>query len=163
MKLIHVKEILNQLSAEHNDIFDIDVIINKRFTRTLGRVTHSSNKGIVKATLMELSAQLLEFSTEEEILSVIKHEWAHYYITKITGQNQGHNAQFKALCDSIGCHGTIAINLTEGSMPVSKYTVTCAECGEVIGNYSRKCKTVTQPELYKSNCCNAKLKVVQNF
>lgn len=111
MELKDIKNRLNELSASRNDTFSIPVTVNGRLTRTLGRVMHASRNGVTYPTSMEFSRNMLETVVEADIESVIAHEWAHYYITKITGENHGHDAHFKALCAEIGCFGTTAVKV----------------------------------------------------
>ena len=167
MELQEVKEMLKSLSLRHGDIFDIEVSINGRLTRTLGRVMLSGTKSNCKPSSMEFSRQMLETVAREDIESVVQHEWAHYYITKMTGVDHGHDKMFKELCANIGCHGTISIKVERTievkSKSKSKYSVYCADCGKLVAEYSRKCKTTNNPEMYHSKCCNAQLRVVQNY
>ena len=163
MELQEIKEVLKSISLRHGDIFDIEVSINGRLTRTLGRVKMTGTKSNCKPSSMEFSREMLETVSREDIMSVIRHEWAHYYITKTTHEDHGHDRMFKDLCDSIGCHGTTAIKVERTVEVKSKYSVYCADCGKLVVEYSRKCKTVDHPELYTSKCCNAKLRVEKNY
>ena len=143
MKLEQIKEILNKLSASKGDTFSIPVEINKRLTRTLGRVKHMTSNGITTPFLMEFSQQMLDTMVEKDILSVIRH-------------------CFKALCDEIQCHGSTCISVERTAQMKSKYTLYCKCCGKVVGEYQRKCKTVTNYEFYKSNCCGSALRLEIN-
>jgi NHS family xanthosine MFS transporter len=92
-----------ELSAAVGDTFDIPVQLNGRLTRTLGRV-HQEKKGEKwHSVKMEISKALLATATDESVRSVIDHEWAHYYVTKLTGESHGHDAEFKKVCAMIGC------------------------------------------------------------
>ena len=162
MELKDIKNRLNELSASRNDTFSIPVSINGRLTRTLGRVMHMSKAGVTYPTNMEFSRQMLETVTEADIESVIAHEWAHYYITKVTGKDHAHDAVFKALCAEIGCHGESAIKVERTVVFKSKYVLYCKECGQVVAEYNRKCKTVTEYSQYTSKCCNAGLRLENN-
>lgn len=163
MELGEIKEILRELSACRGDVFDIEVSINGRLSRTLGRVKSVGTKTNCKPVAMEFSRSMLETVEKEDIMSVIKHEWAHYYITKTTNVDHGHDAAFKALCAEIECHGTTTIKVTRTVDVVSKYSVYCETCGKLVGEYSRQGKVVKNPSLFSSNCCKGGLKVVQNF
>lgn len=163
MELKQIKAILEDLSTRHNDNFDIEVSINGRLTKTLGRVMNTISGEVCTPVKMEFSKQMLESIVEEDIISIIKHEWAHYFLNKTTKRNQGHNAMFKQLCDSIGCHGTTTIEIERTKEIKYKYTITCKECGAVVANYNRKCKTTENPQWYKSKCCGGHLNVVQNY
>lgn len=162
MELKDIKNRLNELSASRNDTFSIPVSINGRLTRTLGRVMYASRDGVTYPTRMEFSRNMLETVVERDIESVIAHEWAHYYITKMTGKSHGHDADFKALCAEIGCCGTTSIKVERTVERKSKYILYCKECGQLVAEYSRKCKTVDTYELYTSKCCNAGLRLENN-
>lgn len=162
MELKDIKNRLNELSASRNDTFSIPVSINGRLTKTLGRVMYASRNGVTYPTSMEFSRNMLETVVERDIESVIAHEWAHYYITKMTGKNHGHDADFKALCAEIGCCGTTSIKVERIVERKSKYMLYCKECGQLVAEYSRKCKTVDTYELYTSKCCNAGLRLENN-
>ena len=162
MELKDIKNRLNELSASRNDTFSIPVSINGRLTRTLGRVKYASRNGTTYPIIMEFSRNMLETVVERDIESVIAHEWAHYYITKMTGKNHGHDADFKALCAEIGCCGTTSIKVERTVERKSKYILYCKECGQLVAEYSRKCKTVDTYELYTSKCCNAGLRLENN-
>ena len=163
MGLREIKEVLENLSLRHGDVFNIEVSINGRLTRTLGRVKSIGTKANCRPISMEFSREMLETVTKEDIMSVIEHEWAHYYVTKTTHEDHGHDAVFKALCASLGCHGTTTIKVERTVEKQAKYSVYCEECGKLVGEYGRKCKTVNNPELFRSNCCKKGLKVIQNY
>ena len=162
MELKDIKKRLNELSASRNDTFSIPVTINGRLTRTLGRVMHMSKDGVTYPTRMEFSRDMLETVVQADIESVIAHEWAHYYITKTTGKNHGHDADFKALCAEIGCFGTTSIKVERTVERKAKYMLYCKECGQLVAEYSRKCKTIDYYELCTSKCCNAGLRLEDN-
>lgn len=164
--LKEVKAELNRLSKEHNDVFSIPVTINGRLTRTLGRVFHrGSDANGFEPTRMEFSKQFLETSSGKSVVDVIGHEWCHYYITKTTRENQGHNAAFKALCSTLGVNGETTTKVERTIEVADKYDVFCSCCGKKIGGFSRMCKTVTivKNGLATSKCCNKKATLVQNW
>ena len=140
-----IKDELNKLSNSVGDTFNIPVSINSRLTRTLGRVMQYKQGKKCWSDRMEFSKQFLETSTDESIISVIQHEWAHYYVTKITGENHGHDAEFKRACAMIGCENDKTQTKVErivAEESLSKYVVYCPTCGEVIGGFSRMCATL---------------------
>ena len=93
-----IKKELNKLSAIVDDEFNIPVGINGRLTRTLGRVHIERSDGVWYPVRMEFSRQFLESSTDASIISVIQHEWCHYYVAKSTGESHGHDNVFKNMC-----------------------------------------------------------------
>lgn len=163
--LLKVKKELQEISDKYDDTFSIPVSINGRLTKTLGRVMHKRVLDDIFPESMEISKQLLETTTDADIIGVIKHEWAHYYITKITKENHGHDVMFKALCAEIGTHGTTSIKVETIVAIESKYELICPCCGKTVARYTRKCKTTEASKvgLVTSKCCNAKVGLRQNW
>lgn len=145
-----------EICAKAGYDFTIPVKINKRLTRTLGRVSWIRTHGIVTSTLMEISYQLLTTATSDSIEAVVAHECAHYLVIKETGENHGHDSIFKEMCARIGCtnDGTIYHNLSRAvpETEVYKYFIKCKECGKIVGKYHRAGKVVQHPEYYKCKC-----------
>lgn len=140
-----IKNELNRLSASVGDEFDIPVSINGRLTRTLGRVVQCKNGCDWYPERMEFSRQLLETATEQSIKGIIAHEWAHYYATKMTGEDHGHDDYFKSICARIGCTEdkvSTKVNRIVSNEQIYKYSVYCPTCGEPIAHYSRMCSTL---------------------
>lgn len=171
MQINELTSILKKISNEHDDDFDIDVTISNRFTTTLGQVkiTRDSDNFCIPVE-MRFSQKMLDTATKDAILSVVRHEWAHYYLTKTTNVDHGHDIVFKSLCAKLGCNGMTHVNLDKisadeptGVPTGAKYSIYCAQCGQLITERTRRCKTVTNPEAYHSVCCHAALKVVQNY
>ena len=158
---------LNRLSESVGDTFNIPVSINARLTRTLGRVMQHTCGGHCTSDRMEFSKQFLETSTEESIKSVIAHEWAHYYATKITGESHGHDAYFKKVCAMVGCTNDkpqTKVERTVSEEKLSKYVVYCSDCGEAIGYFSRMCATLQNIDQCScKRCGGAKLYYTQNW
>lgn len=153
-----------RLSSIKKDTFSIPVSLNGRLSKTLGRVHHSQNNitGVLTPTKMEFSKKFLEIASDEEVKKVIAHEWAHYYLTKTTKENHGHDAMFNALSSEMGGNTGTSIKI-ENFRETYKYTVYCSDCGKVVGGYARAGKTVKNPHLFKTNCCGATLRIEQNY
>jgi predicted SprT family Zn-dependent metalloprotease len=162
-----IKKELNKLSAMVGDEFDIPVALNGRLTRTLGRVHSECTNGVWYPVRMEFSKQFLETSTEECVISVIQHEWAHYYVTKSTHESHGHDATFKAVCARIGCEndGTkTRVERTVAESTVYKYQIWCPTCKKYISGLNRMCKSLREIQNYECKVCgNAGLSYVQNW
>lgn len=146
--------------------FTIPVKINKRLTRTLGRVTYIKTGNYVRNALMEFSYQLLTTATFDSIYEVVQHECAHYLVTEETHEKHGHDATFKAMCARINCtnDGSICYSLERNveESQIYKYFVKCKKCGATVGKYHRAGKIVQHPELYSHNC-GGELEVIKNF
>ena len=159
-------EMCKEICAKVNHEFTIPVKINKRLTRTLGRVTWIRTNGQVRSTLMEISYQLLATATDDSIQAVVAHECAHYLVTEETRESHGHDAVFKAMCARIGCtnDGTVCHELCRKApeTDVYKYFVTCKKCGKIVGKYHRAGNLVQHPDWYSCKC-GGKLTVTQNW
>ena len=156
-----------RISIVVNDNFDIPVIINSRIVRTLGRVYMDWVGGKYVPTKMEISKTLLETGTDNDILSVIQHEWVHYYVTKDTGEDHGHDRLFKAVCARIGCDNDCAkANLESASerKAAYKYTLYCNTCKENISGYTRMCPTLRNLSACRCKKCGTyNLSYFQNW
>ena len=83
-----------EFSAMVGDTYDCPIALNGRLSRTLGRVILGTERGRVIPTKMEFS----NTSTDASIVTVIGHEWSHYYVTKTTGVTHRHDEEFKKAC-----------------------------------------------------------------
>lgn len=162
-----IKKELNRLSAMVGDKFDIPVSINGRLTRTLGRVHSECHNDVWFPVRMEFSRQFLESSTDASIISVIQHEWAHYYVTKNTGESHGHDATFKAMCARVGCTNdtpSTKVERTVSESKLFKYQVWCPTCQEYISGLSRMCNSLRYiDQCTCKRCGNGGLSYVQNW
>lgn len=147
--------------------FDIPVTVNARLTRTLGRFMYSHNRvtELITPVRIEISKQLLETASDASVRSVIEHECAHYLVARQTGVQHGHDKVFQAACALIGCENDKPTTEVERVVDVrSKYEVHCDVCNEVVGEYSRWCKTLSLIDHCTCNKCKqSKLRIVQNW
>lgn len=156
------KELAKSLGEEYNT----PVMINGRLTRTLGRVISDVRNGKLFPRRIEISRQLLETATKESIDEVLIHEFCHWYLATTTHEDHGHDAVFKELCMRLGGGSgktTTHVDRIVENSKLFKYQCFCAECGKELGHYSRAGKVIQYPERFYSYCCNADLKVVQNW
>lgn len=128
------------------DYFGIEVSINGRLTRTLGRCLYKRDiiTNDIIPTKIEISKQLLETSTLDDIISIIYHECCHALVTIETGEKHGHDAVFKAMCKKVGtkndtCATKVKRTIEEDK--IYKYCVFCKKDGFVAG-YSKMCPTL---------------------
>lgn len=143
--------------------FTIPVKINKRLTRTLGRVLFYSCGGYVTPESMEFSYKLLETGDSATIDDVIKHECAHYLVIRETHEDHGHDKVFKEMCARINCaFDTTTIEVAAYTPDTYKYIVTCTNCGKIVGRYHRAGKVVKFPSHYHCKC-GGHLTVTQNW
>lgn len=156
-----------KLAQELGEVFNVPVAINGRLTKTLGRVKYSIRNDKIFPYIIEISKQLLENATRESIDEVLIHEFCHWYLAETTHENHGHDKVFKELCQRLGggsgkTHADHIEYLTEASARY-KYQCFCEKCGKEVAHYSRMCPTVKNPKLYTTYCCEAAIKVVQNW
>ena len=161
-----ITEICKEICLKAGYDFTIPVKINKRLTRTLGRVFWIKTNGKVTSTLMEISYQLLVTASFDSIKAVIEHECAHYLVNEETHEHHGHDATFKKMCARINCtnDGTICNSLDRivSETEIYKYFVTCKKCGKIVGKYHKAGKIIQHPDFY--NCkCGGDLEVIKNF
>lgn len=168
MSLSKIKEYCGKAfyKAGYNlDDYDIEIALNGRLTRTLGRCFTVVEFGIARPTKIEFSRQLVETSVDDSIIAVIKHECCHALVALETGERHGHDAVFKAMCARIGCTNdgiTTHVERTVANSEVYKYSVFCDNCGFVAG-YNRMCKTLRELEYCTCKKCGGnKLYYVTN-
>ena len=138
----------------------IPVRANARLTATLGRVRHI--KSTCEPISIEFSQKLLNESTDNDIINVIKHEYVHYFLLVATGENHGHDALFRDKCKAIGCTHTKTHNALENEGQF-KYEVWCDECG-LVATYSRMGKVLKNLDsCLCGKCHKSGLKMIQNW
>ena len=156
-----------KICADAGYEFTIPVKINKRLTRTLGRVKYVKTYDTIKSISMEFSYQFLATSSLDSIISIVKHECAHYLTNEITKKHHGHDMIFKQMCAKLGCKNdkTFCDNIktTVPETEIYKYFVVCKDCGAIIGKYHRAGKVVQHPDWYYCNKCKGDLEVITNF
>ena len=164
-----VKDITNycrQLAYKMNIEFTCPVKINGRLTRTYGQVIITSGiKDKWYPEVMEISRQLLETATDESIMEVIAHEFAHWYICETTNEDHGHDALFKEVCNKIGCGfntPTAKVERIVEDAAVYKYEVVCPNHG-TISRYHRAGKVVKNIKFYACPHCGGELELKQNW
>jgi predicted SprT family Zn-dependent metalloprotease len=147
--------------------FNSPVGINGRLTRTLGRCIYKKVDSVWQPTRIEISRQLLETSPDNCIEEVIAHECAHYVVCAITHEMHGHDATFRFYCHEIGTTNDQPVykNLERivEKDKVYKYSIYCSKCGKYVGGKSRACNVTKYPHNFTTNCCGAKINVIQNW
>ena len=163
--LIEVKDICKKIMVSQGYDIDLPISINNRFKNTFGRVTinHLSNK----VEKVEFAAVLLDSNNDAEIMDTIKHELAHVLAFLFDGQNHGHDSTWKNIFLSLGGSGDVHFSqkefFGEDVDKAYKYTAYCSKCGKFIQGFARAGKVVKQPQLYKTKCCRAIVKIKQNW
>lgn len=163
----HICETFIKAGYDFDD-YNIEVAINGRLTRTLGRCMFKRVNGVVTPYRIEFSRQFLESSTDNCVESVIEHEACHALVTIETKEDHGHDYEFKAMCARVGCTNdgkSTKVERTVDETELYKYFVKCRKCGKVIGKYHRAGKVIQYPDHYGCPYCKkfGVLEVVQNF
>lgn len=147
--------------------FTSPVVINGRLKTTLGRCFYTRTAAGLVGSKIEISRQLLETATEQCVLDVIAHECAHYVVTTITHENHGHDSLFKHYCEMIGTTNNTPVfhglQRTVSHEETYKYTLYCTKCGKFVGGRHRACAVTKRPHDCRTNCCDAPIKVYQNW
>ena len=146
------------------DFFDIEVVVNNRLKRVLGRCMYKRIEGNVCPNRIEISGLVASYASKEDINKIIFHECAHAIATIKDGQKHGHDNYFKSICAKIGTPfntPSTKIQFNESEDQIFKYTVTCNKCGNEM-HYHRAGKVIKNIQDY--NCkCGGQLSVTQNW
>ena len=137
--------------------------INSRLKSTLGRVCYkwiNPYEETIIPSKIEFSKQYIETATDEDIKNVVSHEAAHAIIAYKTHKRHGHDAMWKELHKKLGGDGE---RCSTAPRIHAKYSVVCSKCGAVVDEYYRAGKVVKHPDWYSSSCCDAPLRVFQNY
>ncbi|MER2008825.1 MAG: SprT-like domain-containing protein [Psychrobacillus sp.] len=86
---------------------DIPVLINNRLKRSLGRFIEKAGK----AYRIEFSGMLLTNGTEEQIMSVLKHECIHYALFKLGRNHRDGQEDFENELLKYGSHSTNSLHV----------------------------------------------------
>ena len=163
MEITKVREICYTQARLHGFNLYCPVLENGRLTATLGRVCWNKYGELEK---IEFSKIFLASATEQNIIEVILHELAHAFVFLETGEVHGHDATFRRMCQRLGTSRDTSASEVEfkaGVTKAYKYSIICPVCGKEVDTRSRACKLTKNPECFKTNCCNATPKVIQNF
>ena len=165
---------VEELTEECNNIIKgagvslpgLQIKINGRLKKTLGRCKYNSLCGKPIPYCIEFSRELLETATPHSVMEVVRHECAHAIVTARTGERHGHDKVFKAVCSEIGTtnDGTHYddIERTVNMDQIYKYIIICRDCGCVAGRYHRAGKVIKNIQDYRCKCGGVLL-VKQNY
>lgn len=148
---------------------DLKIEISGRMQRTKGCFTYKINRitGDITPVGFKFSKSILDGRySEEVVIGVIKHEYAHYLANVCNNMKCGHGPLWKQACEYIGCKSEQYFNEEvedETVIPKKKvYVITCENCGtETIKH--RKSNLITNLHQYRCGCCHGKLKVSEEM
>lgn len=165
MKIQEARAYFQKLCVENHVKLTVPITENTRLRTTLGRVKFSYDgfSGVYFPTAVEFSADHLK-DDDSEVIDTITHEFVHYYLLMTDPtERHGHDATFRAVSEKLGCIPRATKKISSSRKRADKYSIYCSECGALVSTRTRACKLTKFPELYSSKCCNAELKVVQNY
>ena len=167
MTMAEIRQLCVTACSKYNIEFRLDIEVNPRLTRTLGRVTQTCAGGKWRPTKFELSQRLLDNGSNTAIRDVVLHECAHYIAVEVTRENHGHDAYFRSICHTLGTDNDQtqyrAWSLND-TIAKDKYTIRCTTCNEDRGGYARMCPTLKRlDECYCKKCGKFTLTYTQNW
>ena len=150
---------------------EVPIYINERLSKSLGRacakITRNRFTGErkVEPTQIEFSKRFIEVATEEHLIDVIRHEFAHYCTFLSKGEHNHTDVEFISYCQKMDCchnaNSKIRADIKH------KYDVYCKCCGKYAGGYDRASKVIKSvmsgQKGYVSGCCKSELRVEQNW
>lgn len=110
------------------------------------------NENKYKYSTMKVSNKAFEEFDHKECKEVIRHELIHVEQQQRFGTSN-HGARFKRKADEYDTDRHCR-KFTD-----YKYKIYCTDCGDMTGGKYRSCKTTKNPELYRSGCCSADIRV----
>lgn len=159
-----IKKECECIAAKFGYKFNVPVEINSRLKVTYGRTHFVKECGVYTPTKLDFNETYIINGSDAEVLDTIRHEMAHYLLLlERPEENHNHDTYWKNWCLKVGARpeATAQPSNNSGIEGKIKYRIYCTECGKLVGEKTRKCKTVTYPQLYKSACCKAPIVVKQ--
>jgi len=139
----------NMDALEAVDLSDVTFEVSTKMKRAAGKVVKRNPSG--NLVLRVAVGAYDEWGWGDDIIETIEHELIHVWEHQVHGK-AGHGAIFKRKADELDAprHCPQFTDYTFGLF--------CTDCGDMIGGKYRRCKTVNQPEKYRSPCCKAELR-----
>lgn len=178
----------NYIAKERNRTIYCPIVINPNLVTMLGRVVYAKS---VKNPLdnigfsdyfvtrldkigfsdniiirIEFSEKLLKFGTKEAIITAAIHELAHAFVFWDTRKPHGHDMYWKAEMRRMGIKDPK--RFAEGQIwkphpDLHKYEVYCKKCGRLVAYRDSSCPLTRGESALVSGCCEAPLRIVQNW
>ncbi|QSG06375.1 SprT-like domain-containing protein [Halapricum desulfuricans] len=146
--------------ADHYDELEIDldgipVEVSTQMKRTAGKVAHVKHTGEIK--YIRYAFKAYQKWGWKQFSETIRHELIHVHTVQNYRQG-GHGYRFKALVEPL----ETTRHCESFAVEDAKYILYCSECDTDVAHRYKRSKTVTEPERYRSKCCNAPLRVETN-
>lgn len=173
MTINEVRDICLKISHKYGYHLNCPINENGRLSRTLGRCCFKGGDELYLEKI-EFSKIFLATATDKTVIDVILHELAHAFAFFEWGwEKESHGPLFRKMCARIGAvldapspakaGQTLEYKDANGRSAHYKYSIYCSCCGKLIGTKSRACVTTKEPNRFKSSCCEATIKVIQNW
>lgn len=155
----HVTAIVDEILRKAGCQRTFPIHIDKKMTKTLGYV----KSDIFGIREMKISQLLLDYGTQEHILTTIKHECAHaILIYREPWARHQHDESFAKVCDELDCADKTGMNnYEELNKPITRnanrYKIYCRNCGKLVmtrQNWTSKIDDVLRGELYQCGTCH---------
>ena len=164
-----IEKIMNEFVDQINNTFDynapyvdIPIYISNKMTRAMGKFTFiSKSNGELVGKDFKFSYKLFENYSDDVIIDTIKHEYLHYLMIIVFGENMKHNEIFKAHCRELGVDDGTYFT-AQAHTKHKRYVVHCPTCGELPverDKLSSFFKDIINNNYICSTCKNEELKV----
>lgn len=134
------------------DLDGVTIDISRKLKRTAGFVRSKKGTGHVK--MIRYAWKAYQKWGWEKFAETIRHELIHVHTVQ-NYQEGGHGRRFKRMVEPMDT----TRHCESFAEDEAKYHIYCTGCGELTGRKFRECKTVNQPERYRTRCCKANLRV----
>ncbi|MPQ44029.1 SprT-like domain-containing protein [Clostridium tarantellae] len=167
-KKIDLLELVKECERITNIKLEVPLLINKRLKKSLGitryTIIKQGRQSKIKPKSIELNDRFLKTATKEEVKEVIRHEYAHYCALKQVGRHNHTDYIFKLWCKRLGVSNKATMEVKGLQSNKEKYTAYCVHCNKRVGG----CKTsrhnlVKKTNLFKTKCCYAPVRILQNY
>lgn len=151
------KQVLIQLGYE---VEDVQVVLNSRFTRVLGRYSYREKK-------IEIGKKYFIHGNDEDIKNTIIHELLHQISGRVY-QDYGHGKHWTRLAENVSARTPYKITRLASSDKFEsipnlrrerKYIVRCTHCGNEV-KYATKSNAYKNPSAYYCGKCNERKTLV---
>jgi predicted SprT family Zn-dependent metalloprotease len=88
--------------------------------------------------VLQISRDLLEYGTYDQIKDVILHEIAHAIASTIDDRHSEHDELWKSICHSVGCSGDLTVHLKFEKPSPNNSNPTKATLHETLRNYEKR-------------------------